>query len=76
MMEFQILLDSPKEVEEFVKAASKCPFEIDLKSGNVFIDAKSFLGVMTMALHRKMDVSCIDVCDRSAYRQLKKFAVA
>ncbi len=72
-MQFQIMLDSPEEVKNFVDAASRCPFEIDLTSGNVNIDAKSMLGVMTMALHRRMDVVCIDAKENDRmYRNLRK----
>ncbi len=72
-MQFQIMLDSPEEVKNFVDAASRCPFEIDLTSGNVNIDAKSMLGVMTMDLHRRMDVVCIDAKENDRmYRSLRK----
>lgn len=75
-MNFQIKLDTPEEVQDFVYEAGKCPFEIDLTSGNVFIDAKSYLGVLTMALHRQMVVNCIDVTDKRSLRGIQKFAVA
>ena len=77
-MQFQVMLDTPEDVKNFVDAASRCPFEIDLASGNVYIDAKSMLGVMTMALHRRMDVVCIDAKENDRiYRSFrKKWAVA
>lgn len=70
------MLRSPEEVKDFVNKASICPFEIDLQSGNVFIDAKSFLGVLTMAMHRRMEVVCIDPQEGRPLTELKKFAVA
>ena len=50
MKKFKILLNSPDDVQEFVKIASQCPYDIDLEHGSVYIDAKSFLGVLTMEL--------------------------
>lgn len=39
-----------EEIEEFVNAASKCNFEIDIKCNRMFIDAKSILGVLGIGL--------------------------
>ena len=71
----KIKLNSPKEVEEFVNMASKCDFDIDLKSGQTYLDAKSFLGVLTQALEREMYVICHRK-DRVFSRAIRKFAVA
>ena len=49
-MELKVMLKNEKDVEEFVKAASVCPEAIDLKSGSVYLDAKSLLGVMSMGM--------------------------
>ncbi len=75
MKDMKIKLNSPKEVEEFVNLASKCDFDIDLKSGNNYLDAKSFLGVMTQALEREMYVICHRVDERFS-NSIRKFAVA
>ena len=47
-MELKVMLKDEKEVQEFVQAASVCPEAIDLKSGAIYLDAKSLLGVMSM----------------------------
>jgi len=75
MMKFKILLNSPDEVQEFVNLASKCPYDIDLEHGSVYIDAKSFLGVLTMGINRKMEVIC-GTKDEKFMSSVKKFAVA
>lgn len=45
-----------EEVHEFVNAASKCDFEIDIKYNRMFIDAKSILGVMAIGLRNRIKV--------------------
>ena len=75
MKNFKILLNSPDEVQEFVNAASKCPYDIDLENGSVYIDAKSLLGVLTMGINRKMNVICGSM-DENFLTSVKKFAVA
>lgn len=41
-----IRLNTLDDVQEFVGAASKCDFDIDLKYRQILIDAKSLLGVI------------------------------
>ena len=71
----KIKLNNPKEVEEFVNIASKYDFDIDLKSWQTYLDAKSFLGVLTQALEREMYVIC-HRNDRVFNSSIRKFAVA
>lgn len=37
------------DVREFVTAATKCDFDIDVTYNKVIVDAKSFLGVLSLA---------------------------
>ena len=74
-MELKVMLKNEKDVEEFVKAASVCPEAIDLKSGSVYLDAKSLLGVMSMGMKREMRVICANY-DPNFVRSVSKFAVA
>ncbi|MDE7211459.1 MAG: HPr family phosphocarrier protein [Lachnospiraceae bacterium] len=37
------------DVREFVAAAAKCDFDIDVTYNKVVVDAKSFLGVLSLA---------------------------
>ena len=54
-MEKQIKLDE-KSAQEFVSAASKCKFDIDVFYNRVTIDAKSILGVLSLDLTRVLTV--------------------
>lgn len=53
----QIKLGCPYEVMDFVKVASKCSFDIDIFYNRVIIDAKSFLGIMSMDLSNILSVA-------------------
>lgn len=50
MKEIMIRLNKASDVEEFVGAAEKCDFDINLISRHVFIDAKSLLGVLGLMM--------------------------
>ena len=52
----KIKLNEASEVEEFVKAAGKCDFDIDVFYNRVTIDAKSILGVISLDLARVLTV--------------------
>ena len=66
---------SPQDVEEFVNIASAYEFDIDLVSGTAYIDAKSFLGVLTLGLKRELEV-CSVADDLNFRKRIQKFAVA
>ena len=70
-----VRLTGTEEVEEFVKAASNCDFDIDIFYNRVIIDAKSILGILSMDLNRDLTVHCYG--DSPAFNKtLQKFAVA
>lgn len=75
MRNIRIKLMSPNDVQEFVNIASKCEFDVDLKQGACYLDAKSFIGVLTQALEREMWVICRGD-DEAFGRSIQKFAVA
>lgn len=68
-----IRLNNPEAVQEFVKAAEKCSFDIDAKYNRIIVDAKSFLGVLGLSANP------ISVCthgeDVVFEKTLEKFAV-
>ncbi len=74
-MELKVMLKNEKDVQEFVQAATVCPEAIDLKSGAIYLDAKSLLGVMSMGMKREMQVLCSNY-DPVFVRSVRKFAVA
>ena len=58
MCQKQIKLNATEEVQEFVKAAGKCDFDIDVFYNRIIIDAKSILGVLSMDLGQILIVKC------------------
>ncbi len=74
-MSQKIKLNAPEDVKEFVKAASKCDFDIDISYNRVLVDAKSILGIFSMDLTRILTVHCHGE-DKEFDQTLKKFAVA
>lgn len=70
-----IRLNATEEVKEFVQAAGKCDFDIDISYNRVVIDAKSILGILSMDLTKPLFVKCYG--DSPEFEQvLNKFAVA
>ena len=75
MLEKKIQLKAFSEVKEFVKAAEKCEYDVDVFYNRVVVDAKSILGVMSMDLTIPLTVK-YHVEDQDCYEQtLNKFAM-
>ncbi|MCR5558632.1 MAG: HPr family phosphocarrier protein [Butyrivibrio sp.] len=51
----RIMLD-PTQVEEFVSAATKCAFDVDVYYNRYVVDAKSILGVFGLDLTKPLTV--------------------
>lgn len=75
MNEKKIKLKATDEVQEFVKAASECDFDINLHYERAIVDAKSFLGVLSLGLSKIMVVS-YGGTDRRFEQILDKYAAA
>ena len=75
MSERKIKLNAAEDVKEFVNAASRCDFDIDIYYNRIMIDAKSILGILSMDLTRVLTVNCHGE-SREFNKTLKKFAVA
>ena len=58
MCQKQIKLNAKEDVQEFVRAAGKCDFDIDVFYNRIIIDAKSILGVLSMDLGQILIVKC------------------
>ena len=56
MKQRRILLPTIEDAKEFVAAASKCDFDIDIYYNRIIIDAKSILGVLSLDLTRVLTV--------------------
>ena len=75
MLEKKIQLKAFSDVKEFVKAAEKCEYDVDVFYNRVVVDAKSILGVMSMDLTRPLTVK-YHVEDQYCFEQtLNKFAM-
>lgn len=75
MTQSKIKLTATEEVQEFVNAATKCDFDIDIYYNRFLIDAKSILGILSMDLTKVLTVECHGE-SKEFDRTLKKFAVA
>ena len=75
MTQSKIKLNAAEDVQEFVKAASKCDFDIDIYYNRFLIDAKSILGILSMDLTKVLTVDCHGE-NMEFERTLQKFAVA
>lgn len=55
-MKILITLNNVEQAKEFNRMAMKQSYEIDLKSGHYFIDAKSILGIFSLDLSKPVEV--------------------
>lgn len=75
MKVFNIRLSTIEEVRNFVNIVSKYDYEIDLKSGRYVVDAKSIMGIFSLDLLNKIEVTVhSDNCD-VLMEELKPFIV-
>lgn len=72
-MEYKIKLNE-KSVQEFVKAAERCAFDIDVYQNRIIIDGKSLLGMLSMDLSNVLNVNCYGSDDKFE-KILSKFMV-
>jgi phosphocarrier protein HPr len=72
---YQIRLKATTDVKDFVSAAEKCDFDIDVFYNRVVIDAKSILGVLSLDLTKVLTVQ-FGGQDSQFESLLKKYAVA
>lgn len=64
----------PEEVKDFVSAATKCIFDVDISYNRFIVDAKSILGVLGLNFNQVLTVS-VNGYDADFEQYLKKFAV-
>lgn len=74
MVERKIRLSDTEEVKDFVRAAGKCDFDIDVFYNRAVIDAKSLLGMLYLGIGKELTVKYggQDVCFE---RNIQKYAV-
>lgn len=64
----------PAQVKEFVNAATKCDFDVDIYYNRYVVDAKSILGVFGLDLTQKLTVEYSGY-DKSFEQMLNTVAV-
>lgn len=74
MIQHRIML-RPDEVRDFVAAASKCLFDVDISYNSFIVDAKSLIGVLGLNFDKILTVSC-NGYDANFEEYLQRFAVA
>lgn len=74
MIQYRIML-RPDEVKDFVAAASKCLFDVDISYNSFLVDAKSIIGVLGLNFDRILTVAC-NGYDADFDEYLQRFAVA
>ncbi|MCH5254976.1 MAG: HPr family phosphocarrier protein [Lachnospiraceae bacterium] len=74
MLQYKIRL-KPDEAGDFVAAASKCVFDVDISYNSFIVDAKSIIGVLGLNFDQILTVS-YNGHDANFEEYLKKYAVA
>jgi phosphotransferase system HPr-like phosphotransfer protein len=66
---------SPEDASDFVAAASKCGFDVDISYNRFIVDAKSIIGVLGLNFNQILTVS-YDGYDAAFEEYLQKVALA
>lgn len=75
MSEKKIRLTEFDAVKEFVRAAEKCNYDVDVSYNRVIIDAKSLMGVLSLDLTKVLTVKYCEE-DMHFSNMLDKYAVS
>ena len=75
MKQRRIYLPTIEDAKEFVAAATKCDFDIDILYDHIYVDAKSFLGVIGLGFKKDLTVKYFGENDKFE-TMLKNYAVA
>ncbi|MEG0806602.1 MAG: HPr family phosphocarrier protein [Lachnospiraceae bacterium] len=59
MKEKKIRLNAAADIQEFVSAAEKCEFDIDVFYDRIHFDAKSMLGVFSFGFAKEVTVEYV-----------------
>ena len=74
MFEKRIKLNAASEVRDFVQAAERCEYDVDVFYNRFVIDAKSLMGVLSLDLNNVLTVH-YNEADAEFGRVLERFAV-
>ena len=56
MNKMRVRLNQVSDIVSFVAIANKCECDVDARCGSIVVDAKSLMGVMSMALCKEVDI--------------------
>ncbi len=70
-----IRLTDLKDVQEFVRAAGNCDFEIDVRYNQTLIDAKSLMGMIGLGVKKDLLI-CYGGVDENFENVVDKYAIA
>ncbi len=70
----KVRFGAASDVIEFVRAATKCTHDVDVRFNHIVIDAKSLIGVMSISLGHILTVS-YDEADSHLGHEIEQFAV-
>lgn len=74
MKEVYVNIDSVEKVSKFVNILNQYKGNFDIVEGSYIIDAKSFMGIMTMDLSRPKKLVSLEE-DTEALQELAEFVV-
>ena len=52
----EVMFDSVEDVKRFVQQGEKQPEDIDVCCGSCMVDGKSILGILSLGIHKKLNV--------------------
>ena len=73
MNTMNVLLSTQEDAVKFVSTVSKYPFDVDLGEGNCVIDAKSILGVLSIAVGRNIKVKMHTEHPEELFQELQSY---
>ncbi len=56
----EVVFHSVEEVQSFVNQAERWPADVDVSLGSCMVDGKSLLGVLSLGIHKKLNVTVHD----------------
>ncbi len=72
----KIKLNEFEDVKDFVRAAEKCDYDVDISYNRIVIDAKSLMGVLSLDLTRELTVRYSEEDNMYFSNILDKYAVS
>ncbi len=76
MSAFFVSLASIEDVKRFVDAATRCPCEVDVRSGRYLVSAKSIMGLFSLDLAKPVEVEVLGTEEEARMFQEQVSALA